>query len=360
MLIAFLVPAVIATLQSIAGYATRGLLNKEWPYAALQFPRWMVWALVTPLVFAAQRRYPLARPGLGRAMGMHAMLSVVLSVVMEALWLPITLWISARLNPGAPAEAGLAPLLIFAVFGRIIPGALTYAAILGVASTLDSREALRRRDVATSQLEGQLVQSQLAALKMQVHPHFLFNTLHAITVLIREDPAAATRMVARLGDLLRLTMSRAQAQEVTLEAELELVRLYLDIESVRFADRLTVTYDVPREVLQGAVPDLLLQPIVENAIKHGIAPSAGTGQIAVSARQMDRWLEIVVRNSGRTIAAAAARDGVGLSVTRARLSGLYGDAHNLVFAPQPGGGAEVTVRIPWRIHPVSAERTTHA
>lgn len=348
-LLVWLIPAVIGTLQSLAGYATRNALAKEWPYAVLQFPRWMAWALATPLVFAALRRFPLKPPSLGRAIGMHALISVGISMAMEAVWTPLTIAISTSLNPGNSEPFPILGVLVFSFLARLLPGALTYAAILGVASTLESREALRRRELTASQLEGQLLQSQLGALKMQVHPHFLFNTLHAITVLIARDPAAATRMVARLGDLLRLTMSRAQAQEVTMERELELVRLYLEIEQVRFADKLTVTWDVPIGVHHAAVPDLLLQPLVENAIKHGISTSAGAGEIVIAARREGAFLGIEVRNTGGAPSSGSlVADGIGLSVTRARLAGLYGDSHAFSVDVHADGGATARVRIPWR------------
>lgn len=348
-LLAWLFPAVIATLQSAAGYATRGALAAEWPYAALQFPRWMLWAAVTPLVFAAWRRYPVARPGLGRAIGRHLMFSVGLSVALEALWLPANVLVSIWLNPGVREAIPWASVFVLAVLGRIVPGALTYTAILGVAATLESREALRRREVAASQVEAQLVRTQLDALKMQVHPHFLFNTLQTITVLVDRDPRAATRMVTRLGDLLRLTLARARTQEVSLARELEVVRLYLEIEEVRFPGRLAVHLDAAPDTLPAAVPDLLLQPLVENAIKHGIAPSASPGEIRLTARRDGDRLVLVVRNSGKpAVPSLVTTDGVGLSVTKARLQGLYGHAHQFTFAPLPAGGAEVTVAIPWR------------
>ena len=151
--LAWLFPAVISTLQQVALYASRGALAREWPYAALQFPRMMAWALVTPLIFAAHRRWPLQRPGLARHIAIHAGLSTAISVVMESVWLPLTVAISARLNPGVPEPVGIA-LYLIAFLGRLVPGALTYAAVLGVASTLQSREALRRRDVASEQLRG--------------------------------------------------------------------------------------------------------------------------------------------------------------------------------------------------------------
>lgn len=349
--LAWLFPAVISTLQQVALYASRGALAREWPYAALQFPRMMAWALVTPLIFAAHRRWPLQRPGLARHIAIHAGLSTAISVVMESVWLPLTVAISARLNPGVPEPVGLS-LYLIAFLGRLVPGALTYAAVLGVASTLQSREALRRRDVASEQLRGQLTAAQLHALKMQLQPHFLFNTLHAITVLIARDPAAATRMVARLGDLLRLTLSRAPRQEVTVAEELELVRHYLDIESVRFADRLTLRYEVEPATMAAAVPDLLLQPLVENAIKHGIASSTDAGEIVIRARRDSDALVIDVCNTGRRATAEAPelhRDGLGLAITRNRLQALYGAHQSFTLSLQASGGAIASVQLPWRL-----------
>ena len=347
-LLAWLVPAVISTLQQFAAYAARGALEKEWPYAALQFPRMMAWALVTPAIFAAQHRFPLQRRGLGRAVAAHLALSALLSVGMELAWIPITIQLSAWLNPG-PQEAIPWLMVSVGLLARVVPGALTYAAVLGVASTLESREALRRREAAQQQLQGQLAAAQLHALKMQVQPHFLFNTLHAITVLIARDAPAATRMVARLGDLLRLTLSRAQRQEVTLADEVELVRHYLEIERVRFADRLTVEWELPPETLDAAVPDLFLQPLVENAIKHGIATSAERGTITLRSRREGEWLVLEVTNTGREATATTAREGLGLAITHGRLEALYPGRHEFSLTRTPAGGAVARVRLPWHV-----------
>ncbi len=346
--LAWLFPAVISTLQSVAMYASRGALGKEWPYAALQFPRMLAWALVTPLIFAAHQRWPLKRPGIAVALLRHVGLSLVITGVLESVWLVITLEISARLNPGSPEPVGFL-LYVIAFLSRVVPGALTYAVVLGVAATLESREDVRRRDVAAEKMKGQLTGAQLNALKMQLQPHFLFNTLHAITVLIAKDAAGATRMVARLGDLLRLTLARTQQQEVTLAEELELVRHYLDIESVRFADRLTIKYEIAPAAMSAAVPDLLLQPLVENAIKHGIASSTDAGEIVIRARRDAEALLLDVANTGRPgVAASDNGDRLGLAITRGRLEALYGVNQTFTLTMQPGGGAIVSVRLPWR------------
>ena len=167
---------------------------------------------------------------------MHALISVGLSLAMEGVWLPITLAISKALNPSLNEPVPIAAMIVFSFLGRILPGALTYAAI-SMASTLDSREALRRRELTASQLEGQLLQSQLGALKMQVHPHFLFNTLHAISSLVHTNPDSADRMISRSSDLLRLTFDRSGIPGVSLQEELEFLQKYLEIEQTRFPDR---------------------------------------------------------------------------------------------------------------------------
>jgi two-component system LytT family sensor kinase len=185
---------------------------------------------------------------------------------------------------------------------------------------------------------------------MQLHPHFLFNTLHAITVLIREDPAAATRAVTRLGDLLRLTLSSAMTAEVSFSRELEILTLYLDIERTRFQDRLVIDYDVQPVTLDALVPDFILQPLVENAIKHGVSPHAGVGRIEVRSRADGDWLILEIRDNGAGIPPGEPpRAGIGLSTTKERLQHLYGGRHELELGNAPGGGFLARIRIPLRL-----------
>lgn len=349
-LLVWLVPATLSTLQLLAGYVSRGVFAAEWPYAALQFPRWILWAVLTPVVFAALRRYPIARGRWQRSIAMHLLLSVAITVAVESLLVPLTIWVSVVRNPGSVEEMpSVGAIVGLALLGRVVPNALTYAAVLGVASTLESREAARRRDMAAEHLRAQLAAAQLSALKVQLHPHFLFNTLQAVNVLIERDPAAATRMVSRLGDLLRHTLSRAQTHEVTLADELDLVRRYLEIELVRFSDRLTVEYDVPRELSAAAVPDLLLQPLVENAIKHGIAQVSGADQLLIRAVRDGASLDLFVMNSRhRGSAADPIVEGIGHASTRGRLAALYGAAASLRFHIDSTGRAVAHVRVPYR------------
>jgi two-component system, LytTR family, sensor kinase len=186
---------------------------------------------------------------------------------------------------------------------------------------------------------------------MQLHPHFLFNTLHSISALVHKDPEAADRMIARLGDFLRLTLENSGAQEVSLQKELEFLKCYLEIERVRFRDRLTTRLDIDPQSLDTPVPNLILQPIVENALRHGVAPRSSPGRIEISAKRDNGSLRIQVRDNGPGLPAISAtngrfREGLGLANTRARLAQLYGGSHRLELANAPEGGLVVTLEIP--------------
>jgi LytS/YehU family sensor histidine kinase len=246
--------------------------------------------------------------------------------------------------------ANLAASYMTILLSRVVSGAFTYFAVLGVATTLGYHRRFREREVRAAQLEAQLALAQVQALKMQVHPHFLFNTLHAVTVLIREDPTAATRVVTRLGDLLRLTLSRATTAQVSFRRELEILTLYLEIERTRFHDRLEITYDVEPATLGATVPDLILQPLVENAIRHGVSPNAGTGHIDVRSHRDGDWLILEIRDNGTGLPHGRVRpDGIGLTTTRARLERLYGDHQQLTLENLPAGGCVARIRIPFHL-----------
>ena len=198
-----------------------------------------------------------------------------------------------------------------------------------------------------AQLQRDLSDAQVQSIKMLVQPHFLFNTLQAVNVLIETEPAAATRMVTRLGDLLRHTLSRAAVTEVPLRTELDVLRLYLEIEQTRFRDRLTVRIDAPAETLDALVPDLILQPLAENAIRHGIQSDTAAGSIEVTASRAGAALVIEVRDSGRG-PGHEITDRVGLTTVRGRLARLYADEHEFSLVAGPKGGTVARVRIPFR------------
>jgi len=347
----WLIPAAVALLQAVAGYLLRGTLKEEWFWALMQIPRWLTWVPITPIVFYAADRFPFRRDRLARSTWTHLGLALMIAVVIEVLWLQISFLIQSYLEPEALArmQNNRAEVYSVAVLSRLLGDAFIYAAVLGVATTLGYHRQFRERELRAAQLEAQLALAQVQALKMQVHPHFLFNTLHAVTVLIREDPAGATRVVTRLGDLLRLTLSRATTAQVSFRRELEILTLYLEIERTRFQDRLEIAYDVQPNTLGALVPDLILQPLVENAIRHGVSPNAGTGRIEVRSLRDGDWLTLEIRDNGAGLAEGHGRpEGIGLTTTRARLERLYGPQQQLTLENLPAGGCVARIRIPYQ------------
>jgi sensor histidine kinase YesM len=224
-----------------------------------------------------------------------------------------------------------------------------YWGIVVIEHAIDYYRKLQERELRASQLEAQLAQSQLQVLKMQLHPHFLFNTLNAISALIRESPDEADEMVSRLGDLLRMTLETAGLQEVPFKKELEFLRHYLDIEQTRFQDRLKVEMAIEPETLDGLVPSLILQPLVENSVRHGVAPRPEGGCIKIKAWRDDSLLRLEVEDDGPGLSANTQfKERVGLTNTRARVSNLYGDEHGLKLRHADGGGLIVSLSIPFR------------
>ena len=249
------------------------------------------------------------------------------------------------------------PFSILSTFRTIIYNSSesygVYALLLLLHHSVNYYKRFREGELRASHLETRLARAQLQALKMQLHPHFLFNTLHSISALVHKDPEAADRMIARLGDFLRLTLENSGAQEVTLEKELAFLRCYLEIERIRFHDRLTTRVDVDPRALDSLVPNLILQPIVENAIRHGVAPRSTPGHVEILAKQNDGTLRIEVKDNGpglppnqSGIQGSREGQGVGLANTRARLEQLYGTAHRFELTNGARGGLVVTLEIP--------------
>jgi ligand-binding sensor domain-containing protein len=227
---------------------------------------------------------------------------------------------------------------------------------LGALGVVAGVFVLYRRDqnraLDAAQLESKLAQAQLQVLEMQIQPHFLFNTLNGIMVLIREDPEKAGRMIARLSELLRMTLERRGVQEVPLQKEIEFVERYLQIEMIRFEDRLTVHEDICNQLRDALVPNMVLQPLVENAIRHGVARRRGQARIDITARRENGSLVLSVRDNGMGLSADATherKEGIGLSNIRARLRQLYGDAHAFVLASPEGGGVDARLTIPFHL-----------
>src|SRR6185503_2079269 len=227
---------------------------------------------------------------------------------------------------------------------------LIYWVMLGVSHAFSYYNSFRKGELKASELRTQLVQSQLEALKMQVHPHFLFNTLHSISALLSKDTEGARKMITRLGDFLRLTLENSGSMEVTLRQEIEFLNGYLEIERIRFQDRLTTDIQIDPAVLEARVPNLILQPIVENAMKHAVVNSR-SGHVEITAAPRNGAVHIEVKDNGpglhvdRTLELRRGK-GLGLANTQARLVGIYGSAARFEMTNHPSGGLIVSIEIP--------------
>jgi two-component system, LytTR family, sensor kinase len=339
---------LLLSTQQWVGYTLRG---NPLPWRTLLLV-WMpvayAWAIVTPGILWLGRRFPFERGVWARSAAVHL---VACSALVFLLGLGYT-WHSARILPTPASDtAPLARVLQLFVAWLFTDG-LLYWTVLSVGYVVAHQRRLRERELKASQLETQLVRADLQALKMQLQPHFLFNALHTIGALVRTgDRDTAIRVLAGLGDLLRRVLDGGTRQEVPLEQELEFVRAYLAIEKVRFRDRLVVSIDAPDEVRDAEVPHLILQPLVENAIRHGIAPHLDAGRLEVRARRAGTRLDLTVRDDGPGLpdaSAPASAGGIGLANARARLERLYGADFDLTIGNAAGGGLEARVSLPFR------------
>jgi len=225
---------------------------------------------------------------------------------------------------------------------------LIYLVLLLSTFAIDYFRKYRDRELRNAQLEASLQAAKLSALQSQLNPHFLFNALNAVSALMYRDVEAADAMLARIGELLRLTLAADGSHEIRLSEELELLERYLDIERIRFAERLAITVDVPDSALEAHVPPFALQPLVENAIRHGVARRSEGGKVLVSARRVDGRLQLRVVDDGPGLPAEKVREGIGLRNTRDRLQQLYGTSQQLAFRKPDAGGLEVLMELPWR------------
>jgi signal transduction histidine kinase len=307
---------------------------------------WYLWALFTPAIIWLSQHFRFERQGLWRALLVHLPSVLVFSLTHIATITCIQWWFARAQGHPFPLLSELRRSALLNFDWEM----MTYWTIVGLSHAVLYYRESRDRALRTSQLETRLVEAQLKALQQQLHPHFLFNTLHAISALMHRDVEAADRTLMRLSDLLRLTLEHIGQQEIALQAELDFLAKYLQIEQTRFADRLIVRFDVQPETLDTLVPNLILQPLVENAIKHGVAKKSGLGHIDISARRDGDKLHMEVRDDGVGLsedALTALQKGIGVSTTRARLQHLFGADHRFEFHRQTTGLA-VIVAIPWR------------
>lgn len=321
-----------------AGYDTMPL----WRALGFGAASWIGWAAVAPVIMRLGRRFDFARGRRFRSVIVHTIAALVWYALMGLL----VLMVGRALLPGPRAPFRWPVFLREMFMGGWFPfSLLTYAAILGVDRAARVWAALRERELHASRLEAQAVRARLEVLAARLHPHFLFNTLHAVGALIDESPARARAMLAELGDLLREVLRESGGMEIPLRDELRLLQRFLDIEQIRFADRLKVDLAIAPETLDLPVPRFLLQPLVENALRHGLEKEAGAGTVRIAASTSDGRLRLTVWNDGPPLPATM-REGIGLSATRERLSTRFGPAARVSVRSAEGGGVETLVDMP--------------
>lgn len=300
---------------------------------------WYVFALLSVPVIRLARTFHFEAGTRGRSLAIHLLGSAIFSLV----YMLLRAWVGAWQSGAAFIEA-FQPLLVKTWHFNF----MIYWVMVAVTCAFDFYRKYRERELRAIELEKRLAQAKLQALQMQLNPHFLFNSLHSISALMHKNVDAADRMISRLSELLRAALDHTETQEVPLRQELEFLQRYLEIEHIRFGSRLLVEIDAAPETLEAMVPNLILQPLVENAIRHGIEPHARPGLVRLLARRQADELTLEVHDNGGGLASQSPVDGVGLSNTRARLRTLYGDAHACEFCSPPEGGLSVRLTLPFR------------
>jgi two-component system LytT family sensor kinase len=299
---------------------------------------------LTPLVLYLADRYPLTnRPWFRNAL-IHLCGLVAFAFVEKLTW-------DLIVNPWYYGRNFAVHKALYSVFLASDMNAMLYGIIVLAKYAGEYYRRYQAGVAMTAELQAQLAQAQLLSLKMQLNPHFLFNTLHSISALIQEDAEGAETMIARLSDLLRISLDNPSEQEVPLRQELDFLKLYLEIEQIRFEDRLTVQFEIDSEAMEALVPNMILQPLVENAIKHGIANRSEGGRVVIAARKRATDLLLRVYDNGSDLPADAIfsfKEGVGLATTRGRLDRLYGDRQRLELEVPEAGGLVARIILPLR------------
>jgi len=333
---------VTFSVQAYVFAVVRGRPDNFWHEFLVASTEWYVWAALTPLVLFLCRRFRIASQNWPRAVLLH----LVAGIVISFLQLAIQVRLNFIVNPGYKMTYWRV-LYFFATF-KLHMNLLTYWVIVALNHGVYYYEQSRARELAWSRMEADLANAQLQVLNMQLHPHFLFNTLHSISTLISDDPQAARQMVLKLSDLLRASLNKIDQPEVPLHQELELLECYISIEQTRFKDRLIIEKEVHASALACAVPTMILQPLVENAVRHGIGKHRQADRIAIVAQRTNGRLLLEVRNCVGSVenGGPAPVRGIGLANTRARLEQLYGSQYSFEIANRESGGVAVKLSLP--------------
>jgi two-component system, LytTR family, sensor kinase len=355
--IVLLIATVLGFFFAAQIYFSAASIHREvswWQALYWAFGDWYEWALLSPIIFWVCRRFPFDRLSWPKSLPVHLAVGILLSGFHAVLCA-----LAAVLQGSVTGSS--------ASFGEALNGLLAnrthfnlavYALIVCAWHAWDYHRRYREREAQTEELTARLAQAQLETLRMQLNPHFLFNTLNAISSLMLKDVNAANKMLSRLGELLRLTLETRNQQEVPLKQELDFVRRYVEIEQIRFGDRLKVKMDIESATLEARVPNLILQPLVENAIRHAIEPLTNEGQIVLRATRDNGNLRLEVSDNGEGLkpqrieakeTSDRAREHIGLNNTRQRLQKLYGEQQSFELVERPAQGVSANIRIPFRL-----------
>jgi len=360
---AWIVPAVFAVINRLAQAPLQGWEPATTRELLFEFGDWLMYAILTPGVFAVSKRWPLTRPHLARRILLHLVFSLLFCVAWATCGQLLRLVLISTFAPQLVQNASWSRIgleWLSWIFITLPFGVAVYLCMVGIEHATRYFIEAREREVQVARLSEQLSSARFAALQAQLNPHFLFNTLNTIAVLVRDNErATAVRIVEHLSELLRSTLTRHQANEVTLGEEFELVRQYVAIEQARFSDRLRPEFRIPDSLLSAALPSFALQHLVENAIRHGIARRTEAGLLIVAAEHDGEFLQLTVIDDGPGIdPQLAPPGGHGIENTRERLRALYGDRASLVVTRRADGGTIATLRVPYREMRPAAEDET--
>lgn len=339
--------SVVALLFASEGYLSGLYRGRPVDLAATlgySFAFYGTWALLTPLVVLLARRWSFSRDGRWSDLARHAAASVGIALLQAGVF-AFLFW--PVYGPGNGYDSPL-DLWTGMAAAHFPSNVLIYAVIAGGILAWAAHIAAQEREAQAARLQARLRQSELDALRAQIHPHFLFNTLHGIAALVRKDPRAAERLIAKLGVLLRAALEQQQRDRVPLDTEIGFVRDYLDIEGARFGDRLHSTVTVGDDTAGALVPPLLLQPLVENAVRHGLAPSTGAVTIRVAGGRRGDALTLEVSDDGAGADPDTLSPGIGLGNVKARLEQMFGDAQTMRIETETGGGFSVVLELPFQ------------
>jgi two-component system, LytTR family, sensor kinase len=336
---------IAAVLFASVMYVMLDMMEHVRPNPLLLFLWWAarfyLWAALAPAVAYSLKRIPL-QPIAASRLFLHVLASLIFSLVHMVLHLSL-----ATVFMGRPTLSGGSSSLSVQVIHSFPLGVLAYWVILGMMMATSHYERSRLEQVRTSKLQAQLAEARLRALQMQLQPHFVFNALHSLSDLVTDEPKTAVRLIARLGDFLRLTLQNSTSQWVPLKRELDFLDAYLEIERVRFGDRLKVVFQIDPQSLDAEVPSLILQPLVENAIRHGIASHIGPGLVQLASRRRGATLLLEIRDNGPGMPSNPP-EGLGLRNTHERLRQTYGSSYSLEVRNQGERGVVVSCELPYR------------